>query len=225
MPAGDAASFPNRESPFVVTWVRFVFTNRWEVSVPDNSARARGGQRRGRPPGAAGWLPAAWLPAGWLPARRLAARRLAAWWLPVLVLAVACSGGPPGPAALDQAAHRLARSQLTVLQATWTPYQLPAAVSGAVAVAYRGHLLIAGGSAGRSARSGAVTLLNPVTGQERQAGSRRPSPARAPRSCVAASSCSGAGRAAVPPVSRRWHQVARRRERAAWPACRGPDPA
>lgn len=57
-----------------------------------------------------------------------------------------------------------------VLQATWTPYQLPAAISGEVVVAHGGQLLIAGGSAGRGGPVRAVSLLDPVTGQERSGG-------------------------------------------------------
>ncbi len=57
-----------------------------------------------------------------------------------------------------------------VLQATWAPYQLPWAISGEVAVPDGGRLLIAGGTPGSGAPAGAVTRLNPVTGQRGRVG-------------------------------------------------------
>jgi hypothetical protein len=53
-----------------------------------------------------------------------------------------------------------------VLQATWTAYQLPGAISGAAAVARQGRLLLAGGGIGTSAPANSVVALNPATGRE-----------------------------------------------------------
>lgn len=87
-------------------------------------------------------------------------------------MAAACTAGQPGPAALNGPVRRQTPQQPMVLQATWTPYQLRSAISGAVAVAEAGtgQLLIAGGASGRRAATAAVALLNPVSGRERGAG-------------------------------------------------------
>lgn len=56
-----------------------------------------------------------------------------------------------------------------VLQATWAPYQLPSAIAGAAVASQRGRLLIAGGATGRGTPTSDVSMLNPVTGQDRPA--------------------------------------------------------
>jgi DNA-binding beta-propeller fold protein YncE len=86
--------------------------------------------------------------------------------------------GQRGPAAAGPASP----GERLVLQVVPAPYQLPAALSRAVVLpggtpgppgrgaARKPALLIAGGLTARSATTGAVTLLNPVSGQTRPAG-------------------------------------------------------
>jgi len=57
-----------------------------------------------------------------------------------------------------------------VLQATWTAYQLPEAISGATAVRIKRRLLVVAGAWRTGAPGSSVVNLNPVTGQERPVG-------------------------------------------------------
>ena len=91
-------------------------------------------------------------------------------------------GGPSAPARRDGGARGPAPSAGLVLQVTPAAYQLPAPISREVVLPEAGPgpggpggppgpaLMIAGGLTAGSATTGAVTLLNPVTGQTRQAG-------------------------------------------------------
>ncbi len=85
-------------------------------------------------------------------------------------MAAACAGGAQdGPAAPSRASQPKPIQRVR-LAATWTAYQLPKPVTGAVAIAKDGQILLVGGeSAGRQLRS--VTRLAARTGQERPAGS------------------------------------------------------
>ncbi|HEX2323547.1 MAG TPA: hypothetical protein VHJ18_31625 [Streptosporangiaceae bacterium] len=90
-------------------------------------------------------------------------------WLTV-ILVTACTGiAQNGPAARHRTPQPKAASEQLEIGATWTAYQLPAALTGATAVTRGGHVLLIGGnSAGRPTRS--VTSLEPRTGRERTAG-------------------------------------------------------
>jgi hypothetical protein len=94
----------------------------------------------------------------------------------------ACSTGtgraaPEGPSApatpaspLPAAATPRPSAPATAMQITPAPYQLPSPIAREVALARGGDLLIAGGLTQRSATTGAMFLLDPVTGQVRRAG-------------------------------------------------------
>ena len=179
--------------------------------------------------------------------------RRAAGLLSVLAVTAACTGGPSGPAASSRTAHRQAPRQPMVLQATWAPYQLPWAISGAVAVPDGRRLLIAGGTPGPGAEAGAVTRLNPVTGQEGRAGTlalpvtdaaaalvddrlllfggrgRQLNPGSRPAAAVqpagAGSSNPARDPGRTPPASRRSFPPARGPQHGTWPACPRPRPA
>ncbi|HEX9032605.1 MAG TPA: hypothetical protein VF834_12225 [Streptosporangiaceae bacterium] len=85
------------------------------------------------------------------------------------MLAAACSGGASEPSAIKQA-EQAQSPRPTVLRATWTPYQLPSAISAATAVARHGQLIVAGGMTGSGAPASGAAVLDPLTGQERPAG-------------------------------------------------------
>jgi len=93
--------------------------------------------------------------------------KLAIAYLAAIVSLAACTGGgAPGSSAHGSASPDDSPAQ-QVLQPIWTPYQLPAAISGAAVVASHGRLLLVGGGRGTGAPANSVLRLNPVTGLER----------------------------------------------------------
>ena len=76
------------------------------------------------------------------------------------------SASPPPPAVMQPPSAPPAMA----LQITPAPYQLPWPIAREVVLARGGDLLIAGGLTQRSATTGAMFLLDPVTGRVRRAG-------------------------------------------------------
>ena len=86
----------------------------------------------------------------------------------------AAPDGPSAPATAASPPPAVAAPRpaapATAMQITPAPYQLPWPIAREVALARGGDLLIAGGLTQRSATTGAMFLLDPVTGQVRRAG-------------------------------------------------------
>jgi len=94
--------------------------------------------------------------------------KLAIAYLAAIVSLAACTGGgAPGSSAHGSSSPDDSSRAQEVLQPTWTPYQLPAAISGTAVAVSHGRLLLVGGGRGAGARANSVFRLNPVTGLER----------------------------------------------------------